>query len=111
MSARGSTPKTSSLSSMSPPLPVSRVCTLTFILAFLALVGVGLCLVRRSFRCISFSSSRGLSLGSGTSLLLGCDGGDFLIARQRRHLVHRALVDEAGRSMIFLSGFRLLLRE
>src|SRR6185295_15885451 len=96
MSARGSTAKISSLSSMSPPLPASRVCTLTFILAFLALVGRGLRLVRRSFRCFVFGSSFGRSLGCSASFLLGGDRRDFLVARQRRDLMDRGVVDQAS---------------
>src|SRR6476659_1508124 len=95
MSARGSTAKISSLSSMSPPLPASRVCTLTFILAFLALVGRGvalrLCLVRGSFRCFSLCCL----FGSGAGFLLGSDRCDFLIARKRRDLMDRGVVDQA----------------
>src|SRR6476620_5939673 len=100
MSARGSTAKISSFSSMSPPLPASRVCTLTFILAFLALVtgfAFRLRLARGSVRCFILGSSLGFRLGSGA---------DFLVARQRRDLVHRTLVDEARRSMLF-GGLRL----
>src|SRR5512133_823912 len=107
MSARGSTAKISSLSSMSPPLPASRVCTLTFILAFLALgarvrggAALGLRLVRRSGCCFILRSSGGFRLGGGTGFLLGGDGGDFGVARQRGHLVNRALVDEPGGGMI-----------
>src|SRR3954454_17246504 len=108
MSARGSTAKISSLSSMSPPLPASRVCTLTFILAFLAFVGVGgrldavlrragLFIFCRLGRVGGFSFGRvgSLSLGGGTGFLLGGDRGDFLVARQRRHLVNRGIVDQA----------------
>src|SRR6476469_5014559 len=109
MSARGSTAKISSLSSMSPPLPASRVCTLTFILAFLALVtgfAFRLRLARGSVRCFILGSSLGFRLGSGAGFLLGGDGRDFIVARQRRDLVHRTLVDEARRSMLF-GGLRL----
>src|SRR6187551_1129689 len=124
MSARGSTPKTSSLSSMSPPALASRVCTLTFILAFLAFVGVGrglrVVLGRLGFfiffalghLCgISLGSSLGLCLGGGAGLLLGRDRSDLGIARQRRNLVDRTFVDETCGSMLFLSGFRLLRLE
>src|SRR4051794_2650003 len=128
MSARGSTPKTSSLSSMSPPLPAEpelpRVCTLTFILAFLAFVSIGGRLRRvlgrlgffiffrlRSVCSLSVGSSRGFRLGGSTGFLFGRDRCDFLVARERRHLVHCTLVDEAGRRMIFLRGFRLLREE
>src|SRR6185437_6357259 len=95
MSARGSTAKISSLSSISPPLPASRVCTLTFILAFLALVGFGLGLVRRSFRCFIFGRLGSRSFGCSASFLLRGDRGDFLIARERRDLVDRGLVNQA----------------
>src|SRR6185312_3329242 len=101
MSARGSTAKISSLSSMSPPLPASRVCTLTFILAFLALVGPGLRLVRRSFICFIPGSS--FSLGGSAGFLLRCDGSDFLVARKCRNLVDGSVVDQAG-----LGNFELL---
>src|SRR5690348_1466634 len=95
MSARGSTAKISSLSSMSPPALASRVCTLTFILAFLALVGFGLRLVRLSFRCFVLGSSLGFRLGGSAGFLLGGDRRDFLVARQRRNLVDRGVVDQA----------------
>src|SRR5689334_14796988 len=94
MSARGSTAKISSSSSMSPPLPASRVCTLTFILAFLALVGFWLRLVRRSFRGFVLGSSLGFGLSGGARFLLGGDRGDFLVARQRRDLVDRGVIDQ-----------------
>src|SRR3982750_924944 len=84
MSARGSTAKISSLSSMSPPALASRVCTLTFILAFLALVSLGLGLVRLSF----------LNGVLGSFLLRG-NRRDFLVARKRRDLVDRGFVDQA----------------
>src|SRR6478735_6953480 len=100
ISARGSTAKISSLSSMSPPLPASRVCTLTFILAFLAFVGVGgridallgrggLFIVGSlsSIGSIGFGSSLGFRLGSSAGFLLGSDRRHFLIARQGRDLV------------------------
>src|SRR4029079_9953487 len=95
ISARGSTAKISSLSSMSPPLPASRVCTLTFILAFLAFVGVGgrlgAVLCRLGFfifcglgrvRGISFGRSLGFSVGGSAGFLLGRDRRDFFVARQ-----------------------------
>src|SRR6185295_17512285 len=98
MSARGSTPKMSSLSSMSPPVLASRVCTLTFILAFLAFVSVGsslgavlgragLFIVCRlsCVRRFSFGRLGGLSFGSRAGFLLGGDRRDFLVARQRRN--------------------------
>src|SRR5213075_3026506 len=109
MSARSSTPKMSSLSSMSPPALASRVCTLTFILAFLAFIGVGnrldavlgraglfiFCGLDRvggfSFGCLGC-----LRRGGRTGFLLGGDRGDFLVARQRRDLVDRGVVDQAG---------------
>src|SRR5437763_14863725 len=103
MSARGSTAKISSLSSMSPPFPASRVCTLTFISAFLALVGLWLGLVRRSFRC--FILGAGLfgcsslfsccSFRGCAGFLLGRDRRHFLVARKRRNLVDRGVVDQA----------------
>src|SRR5690348_6986194 len=92
MSARGSTAKISSLSSMSPPLPASRVCTLTFILAFLALVvraGLRSLLARRSVRGL-------IRVRGRAGFLLGGDRGDFLVARQRRDFVHRSLIDQTG---------------
>src|SRR5262245_36654120 len=110
MSARGSTAKISSLSSMSPPALASRVCTLTFILVFLAFVGFGLagldCLglglgflgFGVDLGVLSFSSVR---LGRGLLLLdvsglLGGDGRDFFVTRKRWHLVDRGVVDQAG---------------
>src|SRR5690242_5771240 len=120
MSARGSTEKISSLSSMSPPLPASRVCTLTFILAFLAFVGVrgrlravlsrlGLFIFCGLSRvgCLSFSSSLGFRLGGSTGFLLGGDRRDFLVARERRDLVDRGVVDQASRGQFGLVDFRL----
>src|SRR3982751_2074164 len=87
MSARGSTPKMSSLSSMSPPALASRVCTLTFILAFLALVGGGLRRFRLSFlNCVFRRGDFSFRLGGRAGFLLGGDGRDFLVARQRRDL-------------------------
>src|SRR5690348_10943829 len=93
MSARGSTPKISSLSSMSPPLPASRVCTLTFILAFLAFVGIGgrlrtvLCRLGFFIVCglgrvggISFGGCLGFGLSGSAGFLLGGDRRDFLVA-------------------------------
>src|SRR5437764_9075624 len=96
MSARGSTAKISSLSSMSPPALASRVCTLTFILAFLALVSLGLRLVRLSF-LNGFLGSLDLSFGLGgsASFLLCGNRRDFLVARQRRDLVDRGFVDQS----------------
>src|SRR5690242_16678324 len=119
MSARGSTEKISSLSSMSPPALASRVCTLTFILAFLAFVGVrgrlravlsrlglfifcGLCRVGG----ISFSSSLGFRLGGRAGFLLGGDRRDFLVARQRRDLMDRGLIDQAGLGQFGLVDLR-----
>src|ERR1051325_10509284 len=110
MSARGSTAKISSLSSMSlPPLAPSRVCTLTFILAFLAFVGIGgrlrAVLSRLGFfiffglrRVGSFSLGRRPRVrGSGsTGFLLGRNCRDFLVARERRDLMDRGVVDQAG---------------
>src|SRR3954464_4809415 len=100
MSARGSTAKISSLSSISPPALASRVCTLTFILAFLAFVGVGSRLdavLRRAGLFIFCGLGRvdgflggldlGFRLGRSAGFLLGGDRGDFLVARQRPHLV------------------------
>src|SRR5437588_1038273 len=96
MSARGSTAKISSLSSMSPLLPASRVCTLTFILAFLALVSLGLRLVRLSLlNCFFGCLDLGFGLSRRASFLLGGDGGYLFVARQRRDLVDRGLVDQA----------------
>src|SRR3954447_4072466 len=108
MSARGSTAKISSLSSMSPPAFASRLCTLTFILAFLAFVGLGSRLDAVLGRAglfvfcglgrvggLSFGGLRGLRLGCGAGFLLGGDRGDFLVARQRRDLVNRGLVHQA----------------
>src|SRR5436305_15317077 len=102
MSARGSTAKISSLSSMSPPVlaePESdRVCTLTFILTFLAFVGVGSRLgavLGRAGFFIIFSLGRvggfgvrclsGLCSSRSAGFLLSSDRSDFLVARQRRH--------------------------
>src|SRR6478672_10753408 len=109
MSARGSTAKISSLSSMSPPALASRVCTLTFILAFLAFVGVGgrlrAVLSRlglfifcglRSVGCFSVGSSAGFRLGGSTGFLLGGDRRYFLVTRQRRDLVDRSVVNQAS---------------
>src|SRR5689334_18480915 len=108
MSARGSTAKISSLSSMSPPALASRVCTLTFILAFLALVGrtcvFRLGLFRRGF---VLGSSRGFRLGSSASFLLGGDGCDFLVARQRRNLVDGGVVDQARNRQFRFVDLRL----
>src|SRR5438270_1932982 len=96
MSARGSTAKISSLSSMSPPALASRVCTLTFILAFLALVSLGLGLVRLSFlNGVLGSLDLGFRLGGSAGFLLGGDRRDFLVARQRRDFVDRGFVDQA----------------
>src|SRR5947208_4183141 len=112
MSARGSTAKILSLSSMSPPVlaePESdRVCTLTFILAFLAFVSVGgrlgavlgraALFIFRSLSCIGGFGVRcvgRLRVGSSAGFLLGSDRSDFLVARQRRHLVDRRIVDQA----------------
>src|SRR6185295_5046170 len=104
MSARGSTAKISSLSSMSPPLPASRVCTLTFILAFLALVGRAtvfrLGLLRRGF---ILGRGLGFRFRRSASFLLGGDRRDFLVARQRRNLVDRRIVDQgSGRQFRFV---------
>src|SRR5215210_5733937 len=109
MSARGSTAKISSLSSMSPPAFASRLCTLTFILAFLAFVGVWgrldavlgrlgffiICCLGRvgSFGFGGFSSLR---LGGSAGFLLGGDRCHFGIARQRRDFVDRGVVDQAS---------------
>src|SRR4051794_1798809 len=96
MSARGSTAKISSLSSMSPPALASRDCTLTFILAFLALVSLGLGLVRLSFlNGVLGSLDLSFGLGGSASFLLGGNRRDFLVARQRRDLVDRGFVDQA----------------
>src|SRR5690349_17954961 len=120
MSARGSTAKISSLRSMSPPALASRVCTLTFILAFLAFVGVRgrLCAVLSRLGLfifcglgrvcgISFGSSLGFRLGGSTGFLLGGDRRDFLVARQRRNLVDRGVVDQAGFGELGLVDLRL----
>src|SRR6476646_1135359 len=120
MSARGSRAKISSLSSMSPPALASRVCTLTFILAFLAFVGVRgrlRAVLRRlgflifcSLRSVcgfSFGSSLGLSLGGSASFLLRRDRRDFFVARQRRDLVDRGVVDQAGYGQLGLVDLRL----
>src|SRR5689334_13549812 len=120
MSARGSTPKISSLSSMSPPLPASRVCTLTFILAFLAFVGIrgrlravlgrlGLFIVCGLGRigCVSFGCSLGFGLSGRTGFLLGGDRRDFLVARERRDLVDCGIVDQAGRRQLGFVDLRL----
>src|SRR5256885_1862765 len=113
MSARGSTPKMSSLSSMSPPALASRVWTLTFILAFLALVSLGLGLVRLSF-LNGFLGSRDLgfrfdlAVERATGFLLGGDRGDFLVARQRRDLMDRGVVDQAGGRNLDLIGLQRL---
>src|SRR3954454_13665043 len=113
MSARGSRPKISSLSSMSPPAlaePESdRVCTLTFILAFLAFVGVGgrldAVLGRAGlFIFCGLSRVSGFSCGSvlggcfrcRAGFLLGRDCRDFGIARQRRHFMDRCVIDQTG---------------
>src|SRR3954451_17056595 len=107
MSGRGSTAKISSLSSMSQPVLASRVCTLTFILAFLAFSGVGARLGAVLGRAglfifcglgriggLSFGRLGGYRLGSGAGFLLGRDRRDFLVARQRRDLVDRGLIDQ-----------------
>src|SRR5215210_5202813 len=122
MSARGSTPKMSSLSSMSPPLPASRVCTLTFILAFLAFVGVGsrldavlgraglfiFCGLGRVGR-FSFGGLGSFGRGRCAGVLLGGDGGDFLVARKRRNLVNRGVIDQAsGRDFRLVHRLHLL---
>src|SRR3954447_8923598 len=122
MSARGSTAKISSLSSMSPPLPASRVCTLTFILAFLAFVGVGGMLDALLGRgglfivgslsgigSIGLGGLGGLRLGGGAGFLLGGDRSDFLVARKRRNLVNRCIVDQAGCGQLGLVDLRLLV--
>src|SRR4051794_20670409 len=99
MSARGSTAKISSLSSMSPaPLAAGsdRVWTLTFILAFLALVGIGLGLVRLSFCCFILCSRLGLAIERATGFLLRGDRGNFLITREGWDLVNRRVVDQTG---------------
>src|SRR6478672_12844506 len=109
ISARGSTAKISSLSSMSPPALASRVCTLTFILAFLAFVGVGgrlhavlsrlgffiFCGLGRSGG-FSLGSRLGFRLSGSAGFLLAGDRRDFLVARERRDLVDRRVVDQAG---------------
>src|SRR6476646_223155 len=107
MSARGSTAKISSLSSMSPPLPASRVCTLTFILAFLAFVGIRgrlrAALSRFGFfvfcglgrvGSFNFGGLGSFSLSSSTRLLLGGDRRDLLVARQGGHLMHGGIINE-----------------
>src|SRR5690242_16664307 len=107
MSARGSTAKISSLSSMSPPLPASRLCTLTFILAFLAFVGIRgrlravlgrlgffiFCAPGRVGRFLS-GGSFGCRIRGGAGFLLGGDRCDFFVAREGRNLVDRGLVDQ-----------------
>src|SRR5436305_579813 len=83
-------------SRMSTPALASRVCTLTFILAFLALVSLGLGLVRLSFlNGILGSLDLSFGLGGSASFLLGGNRRDFLVARQRRDLVDRGFVDQA----------------
>src|SRR3954453_19272233 len=122
MSARGSTAKISSLSSMSPPALASRVCTLTFILAFLAFVSVGsrldavLGCAGLLIFCglggvggFSFSRLGGLSLGGCSGLLLGGDRSDFLVARPRRDLVGRGFKHQARLGQLdlfFLERFK-----
>src|SRR4051794_21221192 len=110
MSARGSTAKISSLSSMSPPALASRVCTLTFILAFLALVGrvFGLGLFRRSFTCSFFGSRCGFRFHGRAGFLLGGDRGHFLVTGKRRDFVDRGVVDEAGGRNLGLVSLHLL---
>src|SRR4051812_7830973 len=98
MSARGSTANISSLSSMSPaPFAAGsdRVCTLTFILAFLALVGFGLRLVRRSFCCFVLGSRLGLAIERAARFLLGGNRGDFLVTREGGDLMDGRVVDQA----------------
>src|SRR6478672_6943004 len=119
MSARGSTAKISSLRSMSPPALASRVCTLTFILAFLAFVGVrgrlravlsrlGLFIVCSlgSVRGVRFSSLGSSRLGGSAGFLFGSDRGDFLVARKRRNFVNRGVVDQAGYGQFRLIDLR-----
>src|SRR6476661_254903 len=120
MSARGSTAKISSLRSMSPPALASRVCTLTFILAFLAFVGargrlravlsrLGLFIVCSlgSVRGVRFSSLGSSRLGGSAGFLFGSDRGDFLVARKRRNFVNRGVVDQAGYGQFRLIDLRL----
>src|SRR5260370_34851725 len=83
---------------MSPPPLASRVCTLTFILTFLALVGGGVALglghVHRSFTCGFFGSRRGFccfGFRSRAGFLLGGARGAFLAPRQRRNLLDRGV--------------------
>src|SRR6185312_2755430 len=58
---------------------------------------------------IGFGSGLGFRLGRSAGFLLGGDGGDFLVARKRRNLVDRALVDETRRSvLLLLDRLRLL---
>src|SRR3954469_1611789 len=119
MSARGSTAKISSLRSMSPPLPASRVCTLTFILAFLAFVGVGSRLdavLRRAGLFIfcglgrvggfSFGRLGGFCCRGSAGFLLGGNRRDFFIARQCRNFVDRCVVDQAGDRKLGLVDLR-----
>src|SRR5438270_1969880 len=89
MSARGSTAKISSLSSMSLPAfaeaESDRFCTLTFILVFLALG-----------RLRARGSGGGFTgVGRGAGVLLGGDRRDFLVTRESRDLVDRRLIDQA----------------
>src|SRR4051812_32548975 len=98
---------------MSPPALASRVCTLTFILAFLALVGrtgvaLGLGLFRRSFIRGFLSGRRSFRFRRSAGFLLGGDGGDFFVARQRRNFVDRSLVDKAGDRDFGFLGLHLL---
>src|SRR5687768_16437727 len=107
MSARGSTPKIASSRLMSPPDFASRLWTLTFILAFLAVVVgrsglvalglVGFLIVGglRGVRGVGFGGRVGLRFGRCASFLLGGDRGDFVVARERRDFMDRGVVDQA----------------
>ncbi len=76
-------------------------------LAFLAFVGVGGRLVALgrvgaslsawAASAASASAACGFRLGGSAGFLLGGDRRDFLVARQRRNLVDRGVVDQAGR--------------
>src|SRR5689334_14869881 len=102
MSGRGSTAKISSLSSMSPPLPASRVCTLTFILAFLALVAGLFRSSRASLRVRALAGVR-----RSACILFGRDRRDLLVARKRRNFVDRGIVNQAWRRKLGLVDLSL----
>ena len=57
------------------------------------------------------SSLVGGRFGSGgAGFLLGGDGGDLVVARQRRNLVHGGFLDQAGRSLLMLDRLAKLLQ-